>query len=53
MKGLLATTQSKHGLHGIWQAPTKKAAEEAFELFIKTYEAKHPKATICLQKDTE
>ena len=26
-------------------------AEKAYELFIKMYEPKYPKATICLQKD--
>ncbi len=45
--------KAKQGLHEIWQAPTKKAAEEAFDLFIKTYDAKYPKATLCLQKDSE
>ncbi len=45
--------KAKQGLHEIWQAPTKKAAEEAFELFIETYEAKYPKATLCLQKGSE
>ena len=27
--------------------------EKAFDLFIMTYEAKYPKATLCLQKDRE
>jgi putative transposase len=27
------------------------AAEKAFDLFIKTYEPKYPKATLCLHKD--
>ena len=34
-------------------AETKKEAEKAFEHFIKVYEAKFPKATICLKKDRE
>lgn len=45
--------KAKQGLHDIWQASTKKGAEKSFDLFIKTYEAKYPKATICLQKDRE
>ena len=28
-------------------------AEKAFDLFIRTYEPKYPKATLCLQKDRE
>jgi len=27
--------------------------EQAFDLFLKTYEPKYPKATACLQKDRE
>ena len=33
------------------RAETK--AEKAFDLFVKTYEAKYPKATECLSKDRE
>ena len=40
-------------MHEIWQAETRSNAEEAFDLFVDTYEAKYPKATICLQKDRE
>ena len=43
--------KAKQSLHEIWQAETKAAAEKAFELFIKIYEPKYPKATLCLQKD--
>lgn len=43
--------KAKEMLHNIWQAETKKDAEKAFELFIETYDAKYPKATVCLQKD--
>lgn len=43
--------KAKAMLHNIWQAETKKEAEKAFDLFIETYEAKYPKATVCLQKD--
>ncbi len=45
--------KAKQALHEIWQAETKEKAESAFDLFIETYEAKYPKATICLQKDRE
>ena len=41
----------KTALHAIWQAETKHDADKAFDLFIKTYDAKYPKATLCLQKD--
>jgi putative transposase len=43
--------KAKQSLHAIWQAETKTDAETAFDLFITTYEAKYPKATLCLQKD--
>ena len=45
--------KAKQALHNIWQAATQAEAEKAFDLFIRTYEAKYPKATICLQKDHE
>jgi len=48
-----AQPKAKQALHDIWQAETKKAAEKAFDLFIETYDAKYPKATLCLQKDRE
>ncbi len=43
----------KQALHEIWQAETKAQAESAFYLFVETYDAKYPKATLCLQKDRE
>lgn len=45
--------KAKKGLHDIWQAETREDAKKSFDLFIKTYEAKYPKATTCLQKDRE
>ena len=48
-----AQPKAKQALHNIWQAETKADAEKAFDLFIKTYEPKYPKAAICLQKDRE
>src|SRR3954462_15173880 len=38
-------------LHDIYQAETKAQAEKAFDLFVKTYEAKYPQAVECLVKD--
>lgn len=43
----------KQALHEIWQAETRDDAYKAFELFVKTYEDKYPKATLTLQKDRE
>ena len=49
----LSQPKAKQALHQIWQAETKENAEKSFDLFIKMFEAKYPKATICLQKDHE
>lgn len=43
----------KQALHEIWQAETRQDAYKAFDLFVETYEAKYPKATLTLQKDRE
>ncbi len=43
--------KAKDMLHQIWQAETRAAANQAFDLFLATFEAKYPKATECLQKD--
>lgn len=48
-----AQPKAKQALHEIWQADTKEEAERAFDLFIRTYEPKYPKVTLCLQKDRE
>jgi len=45
--------KAKKALHEIWQAETKADAEQAFELFIESYDAKYPKAVLSLQKDRE
>lgn len=45
--------EAKQKLHEIWMADTKEHANEAFDLFVKTYEAKYPKATECLAKDRD
>ena len=45
--------KAKGKLHEIYLAETKAEAEKAFDLFVKTYAAKYPKATACLSKDRE
>lgn len=44
---------AKEQLHQIWMAPTRSAAEQAFDTFLETYRAKYPKAVECLQKDRD
>lgn len=48
-----AQPKARQALHAIWQAETRADAENTFDLFIETYEAKYPKATLCLHKDRE
>jgi transposase-like protein len=45
--------EAKQKLHDIWMADTRERANRAFDLFIKTYEAKYPKTVECLAKDRE
>lgn len=45
--------QAKEMLHEIWRSPTRAAADKAFDLFVKTFEAKYPDATACLEKDRD
>ena len=45
--------KAKAALHEIWQAETKELAEKAFDLFVKTYQDKYPKAANCLEKDRD
>jgi putative transposase len=45
--------EAKQKLHDIWMADTRDHANQAFDLFRKTYEAKYPKAVECLAKDRE
>src|SRR5262245_61674018 len=45
--------KAKRMLHEIYLAETRAKAEKAFDLFVKTYEAKYPKATECLVKDRD
>ena len=43
----------KASIHDIWMAETKENANKAFDLCIKQYEAKYPKAMECLSKDRD
>src|SRR5262249_17576770 len=43
--------KAKEMLHEIYLAPSRAEADKAFDLFLKTYAAKYPKATECLAKD--
>jgi len=43
--------KAKDRLHQIWMADDKAEAEQNFDAFIQTYEAKYPKAVECLIKD--
>ena len=48
-----AQAKVKGSLHDIWQTESKAVAEKAYELCIKMYVPKYPKAAICLQKDRD
>jgi putative transposase len=43
--------KAKEMLHAIYLAPGRAEAEKAFDLFVRTFEAKFSKATECLAKD--
>jgi putative transposase len=45
--------KAKEMLHEIWMAPSRAAANQAFDLFLRTWEAKYTKATDCLAKDRD
>lgn len=45
--------KAKSSLQEIWMSATREEAYKAFDMFIKTYQAKYPKAAECLQKDKE
>jgi transposase-like protein len=45
--------EAKEKLHDIWMADTREHANQAFNLFKNTYEAKYPKAVECLTKDRD
>jgi putative transposase len=43
--------KAKTMLHAIYLAPSRAEADKAFDLFLRTFEAKYAKATECLAKD--
>jgi len=43
----------KEALHDIWMSDSKDNAEKAFDLCLKKYEVKYPKAMTCLAKDRD
>ena len=45
--------KAKQHLQDIWMAEVKADAEAAFDVFLKTYQNKYPKACECLEKDRE
>lgn len=45
--------KAKDRLHEIWMADTREHANNAFDLFLTTYQDKYPKAGQCLRKDRE
>jgi transposase-like protein len=45
--------KAKSDLHEIWLAECRVDAEQAFDNFLLTYEAKYPKASECLAKDRD
>jgi transposase-like protein len=46
-------SDAKADLREIWQAATKKEADDAFDRFIDVWEPKYPKAASCLEKDRD
>jgi transposase-like protein len=49
----LVQPKVKQALHEIWMAPTKEDAHKAFNVALKTYTDKYPKAMECLKKDKD
>ena len=45
--------KAKAMLHDIWMAETTSSADQAFDLFVATFQAKFPAATACLEKDRD
>jgi putative transposase len=43
--------KAKTMLHDIWMADTRETANKAFDLFLDTFQAKHPQVSECLAKD--
>ncbi|MCP4393908.1 MAG: IS256 family transposase, partial [Alphaproteobacteria bacterium] len=45
--------KAKNMIHEIYRAPAKEEAIEAYDLFVKTFEAKYPRAVDCLIKNQD
>jgi putative transposase len=45
--------EAKDKLHDIWMADTREHANQAFDLFERTYQAKYPQTVECLKKDRD
>jgi putative transposase len=45
--------KAKARLQEIWMAATRQQANQAFDLFVDSFEAKYPKAVECLVKDRD
>ncbi|KKL15245.1 hypothetical protein LCGC14_2507520 [marine sediment metagenome] len=45
--------KAKAMLHDIWMGDTREDAGSAFDLFLKTFRGKYPKAVACLEKDRD
>ena len=45
--------KAKAALHEVWMAESRAKAEQAFDRFLTTYEAKYAKAAECLVKDRQ
>lgn len=45
--------KAKKMIHDIWMSASRAEADKAFDLFLRTWEAKYPKATECLAKDRQ
>jgi transposase-like protein len=45
--------KAKGMLHDIWLAPTQATANQAFDHFVATFQAKYPDAVACLTKDRQ
>ena len=45
--------KAKEMVHAIWMAPTRAAAEQAFDAFVEMFGPKYPGAVECLKKDRD
>ena len=46
-------SKAKAALQDMWMAETREAAEQAWQVFVRNYQAKYPKAVEKLQKDRD